>query len=492
MRRGVVSCLATLLAGSAGVLLVAPAGAASTREVVGGRAGDFQPALGPEFLAWERDARGSPTRYAVVAKRLGGHRFRVNAPGTQAANGGIDGPLLAYQQFHGRRSDIKLFDLKRRRRRTPPKGVNTPHWEYWPSLSGRWLLFARYKRGGNRKVLLRNGRTGTTRTLAKTGSKNAFLAPGQVNGVWAVYSRCTPATKCDVFRYNLVTKRRSKLPNPGLYQRAPSVTSSGTVYFVRSRRRCGKSVRIVRHAIGGPTTVVVKPPEGTDVGDTYVFSQSARPNRLLFDRRRCRHPRRSNILGANQPRLIAVRARMQGAGGGSVASVPGGIRCGSDCAHSYKAGATVTLTAVPERNANFTGWGGACSGSVRTCTTRATHSRWVIAFFDPASSFSLSVSKRGLGKGKVTSKPAGVDCGNDCWEAYRAGTSVVLTATAGAGSKFSGWGGACRGAGKCRVTMDRVRTVTATFANLTPSGGSRRSLPRHLDGVGSAPLSSSR
>jgi hypothetical protein len=42
---------------------------------------------------------------------------------------------------------------------------------------------------------------------------------------------------------------------------------------------------------------------------------------------------------------------------------------------------------------------------------------------------------------------------------------VTLSATADAGSTFTGWsGGGCSGAGACTVTMDGAKSVTATFA----------------------------
>jgi hypothetical protein len=39
----------------------------------------------------------------------------------------------------------------------------------------------------------------------------------------------------------------------------------------------------------------------------------------------------------------------------------------------------------------------------------------------------------------------------------------MMTANAGAGSRFSGWSGACRGTRNCRLTMSEARSVTATF-----------------------------
>ncbi|RKT44448.1 peptidase inhibitor I9 [Thiocapsa rosea] len=76
---------------------------------------------------------------------------------------------------------------------------------------------------------------------------------------------------------------------------------------------------------------------------------------------------------------------------------------------------------------------------------------------------SLSVNRLGLGR--VSSLPAGIDCGAACGAAFERGSVVDLTATAGVGFTFSGWSGACAGTGSCRLTMDGDRTATATFVD---------------------------
>lgn len=79
-------------------------------------------------------------------------------------------------------------------------------------------------------------------------------------------------------------------------------------------------------------------------------------------------------------------------------------------------------------------------------------------------SFTLTVTKDGMGSGTVTSSPSGIDCGSDCSESYNGGSSVTLTATPAAGSLFGRWsGGGCSGTGTCTVTLDADTTVTATF-----------------------------
>jgi uncharacterized repeat protein (TIGR02543 family) len=77
----------------------------------------------------------------------------------------------------------------------------------------------------------------------------------------------------------------------------------------------------------------------------------------------------------------------------------------------------------------------------------------------------LFVDKAGPGTGRVTSAPAGIDCGADCSEAYASGTSVTLTARPDYGYVFAGWSGACAGTGPtCTVAMSAARTVTASFS----------------------------
>jgi subtilisin family serine protease len=58
----------------------------------------------------------------------------------------------------------------------------------------------------------------------------------------------------------------------------------------------------------------------------------------------------------------------------------------------------------------------------------------------------LSVTKRGGGSGRVTSNPAGIDCGDDCSGLFSEGTPIRLTAVAEPGHSFLGWDGVCFGA----------------------------------------------
>jgi RHS repeat-associated protein len=79
--------------------------------------------------------------------------------------------------------------------------------------------------------------------------------------------------------------------------------------------------------------------------------------------------------------------------------------------------------------------------------------------------YNLAVARSGTGLGSVTSSPLGINCGKTCKARFKANASVILTATAAAGSSFQGWAGACTGtASTCTVVMSRAQKVAASFA----------------------------
>ena len=104
----------------------------------------------------------------------------------------------------------------------------------------------------------------------------------------------------------------------------------------------------------------------------------------------------------------------------------------------------------------------------------------------PPDSVALVVSVAGVAAGsqsKVTSSPAGIDCGLTCTSSYPAGTTVTLTAVAGPGERFAAWAGACSGAlTQCAVKLDSAKTVDATFAK--ESAGATVNLAVNVTGAG--------
>jgi len=173
------------------------------------------------------------------------------------------------------------------------------------------------------------------------------------------------------------------------------------------------------------------------------------------------------------PTTNTLTVSTSGTGTGSVTSAPAGITCPGTCSAPFTAGSTVTLTATAATGSTFGGWGGACSGTVATCTVTMSAAQTVTATFSQvAQTFALTVATAGTGTGSVTSSPAGITCPGACTNSYASGTVVTLTATPATGSTFAGWSGACTNAtGTCAVTLSAAQSVTATF-NTTAAASS--------------------
>jgi len=149
-------------------------------------------------------------------------------------------------------------------------------------------------------------------------------------------------------------------------------------------------------------------------------------------------------------------------GSGSVSSSPSGINCGNDCLASYASGSAVLLTANAVSGFEFVSWQGACNGNA-ACNINMNQNQQVIATFQTIAIETHTLTLSVTGDGSVSSNPAGIQCGNDCSEDFNNGTSVTLTATAGSGFVFVGWGGDCSGTQSCSVPMTMDRSATAQF-----------------------------
>jgi len=165
-------------------------------------------------------------------------------------------------------------------------------------------------------------------------------------------------------------------------------------------------------------------------------------------------------------------------GKGRVTSSPAGIDCEtSSCSADFASGTTVTLTPAPASGYGFAGWGTDCSGA-GGCTLSVSKDATVYANFvaqAPPPPALVHLTAAVSGPGTVT----GLDCGESttkCDVTVPGGSTVTLTASAGGGTRFTGWGGACSGASStCKLTLQSDTKVTAEFQSevlaLAPNDG---------------------
>lgn len=79
-------------------------------------------------------------------------------------------------------------------------------------------------------------------------------------------------------------------------------------------------------------------------------------------------------------RVTELKATGSGASG-AIKALSQGIYCESRCTNRYDSGTLITLTAVPVKGHQFTGWSGACQGKKSTCSLSLTKDLWVTAKF---------------------------------------------------------------------------------------------------------------
>ncbi|MDB5238675.1 MAG: Ig domain protein group 2 domain protein [Candidatus Parcubacteria bacterium] len=79
----------------------------------------------------------------------------------------------------------------------------------------------------------------------------------------------------------------------------------------------------------------------------------------------------------------------------------------------------------------------------------------------------------GSGSGTITSSPGGLSCSSGtCSASFPNGTFVTFSGSAGGGSNFTSWGGACGGftaPNSCKLTMNSDYSGTATFNTNAPA-----------------------
>jgi hypothetical protein len=241
---------------------------------------------GAEYFAWSQNARTRKNHFDAFLSRTGDPRVKLNRKGLGYI-GGIDPPVVAYQQVVKGNSDLKLYDVDTQARSDPPAGVNTSNWEWEPSISGDWLLFARQTNSAQFVIL----RSLTTAAKVVLDQGRRFHHAGQVSDDYAVWTRCGK-TACNVVRRQLSTATDTVLARPAdRFQYGAAVTSTGIVYVARSSPKCGGSVKIARFFGAGDaadgTVVADLGANGWDLWSAYARENDDESVDVFYDRLLC-------------------------------------------------------------------------------------------------------------------------------------------------------------------------------------------------------------
>lgn len=163
-----------------------------------------------------------------------------------------------------------------------------------------------------------------------------------------------------------------------------------------------------------------------------------------------------------QPAPLTFPVSVSVTGNGKVTSISG-IDCGSTCSTNIPPNTSITLVASPAAGQQLQSWGGACAGTAgNSCTVTVAQAVSITTSF---SALPVALNVNVSGDGRLTSQPAGIDCGATCSAQFAASSSVVLTATPRQGQVLQSWGGACAEASgnTCSLTLSQATTASARF-----------------------------
>jgi len=180
--------------------------------------------------------------------------------------------------------------------------------------------------------------------------------------------------------------------------------------------------------------------------------------------------------GPTSPVLSLI---LKGKGLGTIRSDPGGIDCGIDCEAHFAQGKKVRLTATAAEGSVFSGFSGGAGCAGASLVIHADLNCTAIFDLSPQPKHPLlSLVLDGAGLGRVSSDPAGIDCGQSCSTVFARGRTVQLAATPEVGSRFAGFSGGCS---ETPFVLEDDLICTAHFA---PIPGENPRLNLLLQGTG--------
>ena len=300
-----------------------------------------------------------------------------------------------------------------------------------------------------------------------TGSNNCFL-PSGTNGVLSTsnsaYAPAFAASTGWDFASGIGTVNANNLVRGWRPFVSVAISGSGTIASSPAGINCG-TICGAAFQFEGLVTLTATPASG------WVFSRWTGACNNNFPT--CAF----NVRGPTQATAIFVPGVSLSAtinGSGYVQGPGTPLLCGdsfTNCSVLVPAGQAVTLSASADTGWLFTGWGGACSGTL-SCQLVVNTPTAVSASFQQYFVLNVAAAGGGSVSGTFAGATNNINCGSVCFAFVFAGQQVTLTAAPSPGWVFVGWMGACSGSGNasCTITMNAAQNTTAIFASGSASG----------------------
>jgi len=286
------------------------------------------------LFAWSNETGGNGDNLAAFAERNAGIVSRISSRHTSAFVGGFDPGTdhVIYQQVRRGESDLFLYDLGARER-TALKELNDGHWQWNPSIDthrgAAWIVYGVNRFGSPAakwRFYLYNGDTGERTLLDETTNRCGCLFPGTIAYPWVTWAVGDDAT---AWRYDIRSGERTPLLPTDRDEYGATVTWDGTAYVAQAGDRCGSRAALYRVEPDGTPFLLHEFGDGREGANLNV--DTARHDRLYFDRRNCRTGG-SDVLRLRQADVIGEPA--------TPSRGPNGARPGGPTRSEASSGAT--------------------------------------------------------------------------------------------------------------------------------------------------------
>jgi hypothetical protein len=242
---------------------------------------------GSSLIGLVRNSGANDDTYDLILIDAAGNETKVNRPGTEGLNGGIDGTTVVYVEVTGNHRKLVLYDTQTA---SYTDLAFTPAGPGHPTISGPWILY-KESASPSSSVWLYNRMTQESRRLAYSdGAQETLVYTGQVAGDWATWARVTQAGDTDIYITRISTGHTTRLRRPrGVYaEYNPAINRDGTVFYTRNTpcrpSRCRydpprSQSQLVEQRRGHRPRVVATLPTGLDTG--YMYAQTKRSGTLV-------------------------------------------------------------------------------------------------------------------------------------------------------------------------------------------------------------------